>query len=966
MQSMGLTLALNRENWRTFSGADGLASLQIEHIAEDAAGALWFASWDQGVSRFDGERFSTFTRADGLGGNCVLAVYLDRKGRLWFGTNKGLCYYDGRTFQPLDGAGGPQEVSYLFEDRQGRLWLSGANFLGYYDGRRLHNLHLAFYKATGRNCTYCWGIAQDGHGDIWIGASQALVRFDGVAFELVHPRLEAVSDTTIFCLDQSPAGDLWIGCNRDVWRYDGRQFHALGKQFELEAPLRKIRHDRSGCTWLCTTGQGALCYDGLEAIRFAAEDGLPYDKVNDVFVDGDNQIWFATWGGGVCATNGRTVQNFTRLDGLPRNEVHALLEDRHGRIWAACKSFRSNEHLQELAYYDGSGFQICRAGAGTMALCQDEKGRLWLGGSQGLIAYEEGRFEDVPLTAEWKNAAGWDAGVHALAVDGQGRLLLGHLVVEDGLTYWQISRLEGSHLARICRQQTGQRDAKQYISSICVGRQNEIWFSLGCWARAENGGGIGKWSEAEGVALYTAADGLADNRVFDLAEDDRGDLWLATYGGLSRFDGRRFHNYTTVDGLPNDRVWCICPDRQGHLWFGTDGGIARYDGRAFQHMRYLPSAAVNAIVQDCHGVLWFAARNGLVRYDPKGFAATPARRPERLDGVVDRCEKMAATAPGQLDRPAMVGQSRAIRRVEAAVDTVAATDMTVLILGETGTGKSLVARMLHDNSRRCAGPFVQVNCGAIPDGLAESELFGHEKGAFTSAIKRKIGRFEQAAGGTLFLDEVGDLSATSQQSLLQVLEEGTFCRVGGEKTNRADVRVVAATNVDMTEAIQARAFRQDLYYRLKGFTIAVPALRERAEDIPVLARHFAAQFARQLGKSVPAIEFARHSLASNHDWPGNVRELAHLMHRAVLMANGPVRLDEIIENQSIGLQAEDHGPVAMDEFERRADEREKRYLTKALEASQWQVAGKEGAATQLGVHPEKLRARMKKYALKRR
>ena len=234
----------------------------------------------------------------------------------------------------------------------------------------------------------------------------------------------------------------------------------------------------------------------------------------------------------------------------------------------------------------------------------------------------------------------------------------------------------------------------------------------------------------------------------------------------------------------------------------------------------------------------------------------------------------------------MVGESAAMRRVLDRVARVAATDATVLVTGETGTGKELIARAIHAGSARAKRPFVRVNCGALAEGLVASELFGHERGSFTGAVERRKGRFELANGGTIFLDEVGELPPALQVALLRVLQEGEFERVGGTETLKTDVRVVAATNRNLDEAVREGRFRSDLLFRLNVFPIAMPPLRERKDDIPLIAEHYARQYARKLGKRIRGVSPSAMEALLAYPWPGNIRELQNVVERAVILARG--------------------------------------------------------------------------------
>jgi transcriptional regulator with GAF, ATPase, and Fis domain len=287
--------------------------------------------------------------------------------------------------------------------------------------------------------------------------------------------------------------------------------------------------------------------------------------------------------------------------------------------------------------------------------------------------------------------------------------------------------------------------------------------------------------------------------------------------------------------------------------------------------------------------------------------------------------------------------------------------MTVLVLGETGTGKELVARLLHEKSGRRERPLVKVNCSALPAELIESELFGHERGAFTGAVSKQVGRFELADGGTIFLDEVGELPLRLQSKLLRVLQEGEFERVGSGKTVKVDVRVIAATNRNLHAQVEAGSFRSDLYYRLNVFPIVVPPLRERRDDIPGLVRHFAAKAGRKLGRTLGAVSPAFVEQASACAWPGNIRELENFVERAMIMSTSAV-LDAIDQfppaatpEKTPAVAPEDATLVAM----------ERAHIRRVLEHTRWIIEGERGAARMLDLHPSTLRNRLRKLGIRK-
>ncbi|UJH66595.1 sigma 54-interacting transcriptional regulator [Allomuricauda sp. SCSIO 65647] len=304
----------------------------------------------------------------------------------------------------------------------------------------------------------------------------------------------------------------------------------------------------------------------------------------------------------------------------------------------------------------------------------------------------------------------------------------------------------------------------------------------------------------------------------------------------------------------------------------------------------------------------------------------------------------------------IIGKSGSLKKTLKKVEQVAPTDSTVLILGETGTGKELIARAVHKNSARSDRPLIKVNCAALPTYLIESELFGHEKGAFTGAINQHIGRFEMAHKGTIFLDEIGEMPLELQVKLLRVLQEGEFERIGNPKTMNVNVRVIAATNRDLLKEVEAGNFRQDLYYRLNVFPVEVPPLRERMEDIPFLVRQFVSKTGKKIGKSIDTIPDGFVSKLKQHYWPGNIRELENIVERAVITSQGNILSlkDALIKSKP-----------APEQLSGSLQDVEKNYILKVLNACNWKIEGQSGASHVLGLNPSTLRSRMLKLGLKK-
>ncbi len=305
----------------------------------------------------------------------------------------------------------------------------------------------------------------------------------------------------------------------------------------------------------------------------------------------------------------------------------------------------------------------------------------------------------------------------------------------------------------------------------------------------------------------------------------------------------------------------------------------------------------------------------------------------------------------------IVGESPALKRVLKEVEIVAPTDSTVLVLGETGTGKELIARAIHNVSGRRDGTFVKMNCAAIPTGLLESELFGHEKGAFTGAIAQKLGRFELADGGTLFLDEVGDIPLELQSKLLRVLQEQEFERLGSTRTIKVNVRLVAATNRDLGKMVDEKTFRSDLFYRLNVFPLRMPALRERPGDIPLLVRYFAQKFARQMNRRIETVSTESMTALTRYQWPGNVRELENVIERAVILSQG-TELHVSLPELKTGANSHPNGLVTLEDAERA-------HILRALQETDWIIGGASGAAAKLGMKRTTLQSKMQKLGITR-
>ena len=1043
--------------WRTYSIADGLVGMRIEHIAEDSEGYLWFATGDNGVSRFDGDEFRNFTQQDGLVNDSIYFIQKDSQNRLWFGTRNGVCWYDGTNFHHLedDGIAG-RAVQFIYEDSEERIWCGGSRTLGYYDGTVFHDLmplYLQHYKPLPFR-KQCRGIAQDSEGHLWFGFNY-LIRFDGTSFYRYDEKEGFPEQWISYAVGRNDTSKVWFGHHKSengLWCYADGSFQPV--QVDLDSDLRKIQCDREGRMW-CSTSEGVLYQDGDGFSRFTPADGLPHPAVKAVFQDREHQYWFATWGGvGLYDAHSISIFDFSARVSESVSEVSQIVQDSRGDIWVGSVSPVFKYQSKSVFRFDGEAIDLIGPEDdldinNCFAIYEDHDGYLWFGGINGLFRYDGQKIEKIETTAG-------SSSVCAIAQDREGQFLFGHWEKKKDkrqkdlfTSPLRLTYQRGEEFQTIFVKDKNQ-DPRSYIGTVIAGRNGEVYFYLAHQHFSDNNRGFARWHPKDDLKFYGVEDGLIDDRVSDLLLDRHGNLWVATQGGLACFNGSTFQTFTTEDGLPSNRIHCLLEDSQGHLWLGTDGGVVHYDGQLFQTIKSSHIGPVLKILEDRDGAFYFGtAQNTLVRYrqrqtsprvrllqvvadqvyenpqniivsttdqqmtfEYKGISFSTHPRDMlyiyRLKGydldwqpptrkmrayyrdlppgdytfqvrAIDRDLNYSEIAQTQLSVERdprisaltsiinstdgvgneFIGQSAALHAFQIQLRKVAATDLTVLFKGETGVGKGLAARVLHALSSKCDGPFMQVNCGALPATLIDSELFGHERGAFTSAVSRKLGKVELAKGGTLFLDEVGDMTLETQARMLRLLEEGTYERVGGSETLSIQARIVAATNRDLEEMANAGTFREDLYYRINAFPMSLPPLRERKEDILDLAELFKTRMATHLDKQIEPLTIEVIEALQAYDWPGNVRELEHTINRAVIVCQ-----DSQIEVADIGLISSST-PVFTNREVVPLAEIERRHILKMLKATNWKIKGIGGAAALLGLNPGTLYGKMRKLGIKR-
>ena len=988
--------------WQSFSLQDGLPDTIVFDILQDRKGHLWFGTL-RGVSFFDGAQFTTFNVRDGLVHNQVLCIGEDQAGNLWLGTLEGVSRFDGAqftTFNVEDGLA-DNRVWTMLEDRAGNLWFGTGAGASLFDGAQFTTFNVEDildntfanvtdftndYVDAGLDSNRVLSIAEDRAGNLWFGTRSGVSRFDGENFS-GFTSADGLAGTWIQSIFVDRAGQVWFGADYGggVSRYDGEKFTTFTADDGLaNNTVISIAEDPAGNLWFGSYGSGVSRYDRAQFTTYTTDDGLVNNGVLSMLQDQAGNLWFGTFEN-VSLFDGKSFTTFTTQDGLVGTGVHVIYEDRTGQLWFGT--------AEGLSLFDGERFTTFTIDDGlatnaVWTMLEDRQGNLWFGGAGrriGTTRYDKKSF--TIFNAEdglaYKNVMG-------ILQDKAGNLWFateGGVSLFDGKKFTNFTTRDGL--------------ASNSLTSLLEDRAGNLWF-----------GTIGGVSRYDGKCFtsFTSEEGLIHNNVECMLEDQKGHLWFGTYGGgISRYDGFVFQTLSKKDGLVHDTVQQILQDPQGPIWIATEGGITRYQpcdippairianvsaDRHYGPVReiHLP-ASQKLVVFEFQGSSFTTILDSMAYvYRLKGheidWQTTRARRVEYEDlelgeytfqvKAVDRdlnYSELASVEVSMLPDPRIealnqalsavgiagefVGKSPALLQVLEQLAEVAPSEVSVFISGETGTGKGLAARTVHGLSPRQARPFIQVNCGAIPASLVESELFGHERGAFTGAVARKLGKIELADGGTLFLDEIGDLSFEAQVKLLRFLDEHAFERVGSTRTINPDVRVIAATNRDLRQMVEAGQFREDLYFRLRIFPVQLPPLNKRREDIPLLAVYFMQEMAAHLHKEVTQLTPEALHMLQAYDWPGNVRELEHTIQRAVIVCRGTaIQAEDIAQEPE---KAEDdplEELVPLETFERR-------YICRVLERTGWLIGGAHGAAAVLGLNVSTLRGRMRKLGIER-
>ena len=919
--------------WNQYGADAGLPSLKIEAIFEDSHGVLWIGTHDQGVVYYEGDEFIPLSCSGAPDGG-VFGIVEDRERSIWFAVDQGLICYDGHSCRSLDLE---EPIGFLWGnciDRAGNLWFGLDRRPGRpaavcrWDGQSLKIVPVSEQSTLKGQSIHC--VAVDVRGRLWCGGDGLYVSDGGEFFEVTTKGVGQIAE-------------LLVRTNGEVWVADGQGNLYLYRENSLvfiselspmkaggeEITVTGLQEDGFGRIWAVVRNGKVLCYDDGKLVAGYQLDALLWKSF---CIDRSGRLWVGSFGQGIYCYDETRFRRYLDEEGQPIPRARCLTEDRNGRLWVGTIQGLYGRH-------QGSFQASSRLGEREItALLVDRQQRLWAGTREGRLYLQDKRgLRDVFGTSAQDI-------VFSLVEDGQGRVWFGARF-GTGVGYFEDGR---THLLP----QT-EVDYPTWVGALAVDEEGILWIGSASPAKWD---GLCRW---DGTSFERVA-GLSGVSIYALYFDEDGILWMGSNKGLWRYDGASSQTFTKEDGLPFNIVTALCQDREGLLWIGTEGGgLCCYDGHVFRPVQ-IPLEprynVIHAIHLDQEGRLWLATEGGLVEYRPELDLKTPA--PEvSLQSRFQVLSKQLGVS--------LLGHSAAWQQaLDALTPEVVESDLTILLLGETGTGKGVVARAIHELSPRRYGPFIPFNCSAMPEHLAASILFGHEKGAFTSADMQRQGLFEQAEGGTLFLDEIGDMSPEIQVYFLQVLQERTFRRVGGhEGLSARNVRIIAATNCDLQQVMREGRFRVDLYYRIHVITVQLPPLRERKEDISLLANYFLRKAATDYNKEIASLSDQALRVLLDYDWPGNVRELEHAMLRAGIRSHGR----KILPGHFILEEMDKKAWEVYDETEEELPplgEVERRYFTKVLEKTGGKLSGTDGAAEIVGMHPETLRVRLKKLGLK--
>ncbi|MEJ2615664.1 MAG: sigma 54-interacting transcriptional regulator, partial [Ignavibacteriaceae bacterium] len=817
-------------------------------------------------------------------------------------------------------------VRVIFEDKSGQLWIgTEGGGLNKFDKETNSFEHFTVDPNNTNSLSndIVRVIYEDSEGYLWLGThGGGINRFNPVTNEFIvyqhdpdNPNSLALDEIRDIYEDSN--GNFWVATygggldklNRNTgtfthYKNDPENSKSISNNF-----VRVIYEDKSGWLWIGTEGGGLNKFDKQTNSfeHFTAVPGNPSglnsDYIFAMHESPEGILWLGTWGGGLNKfnINTETVEHFTTSDGLPSNSIYGILEDESGDLWLSTNNgiSRFNPAAKSFNNYNiKDGLQDNEFNGGSYF--KSKSGEMFFGGIKGFNSF-------FPKNIKGNNF------IPNVVITSFQKF---NKEIEFDKPIYSVEKIGLSY--------------KDYVFTF-------EFASLDFSAPEKN-----KYAyKMEGLDkdwIYTAS-------------------------------SRRFATYTTLP--PGEYIFRVKGSNSDGIWNETGAFVNVIIDPPFW-MTWWFRGLILAVIALTVYILYKKRVKNLEEKRKALFERLEEKTKlsNDLQNALSEVEVLKNKLEAeniylqdeiklQHDFGSIITQSEVLKKVLHQVEQVASTDATVLILGESGTGKELLARALHNISNRNERPLVKVNCSALPANLIESELFGHEKGAFTGAISKKVGRFELADKGTIFLDEIGDLPLELQPKILRVLQEGEFERIGNSRTIKVDVRIIAATNRKLSEEIKIGNFREDLYYRLNVFPIFIPPLRDRKEDIPLLINYFVNNFSRKVGKKIETISQGMMEQMMEYSWPGNIRELENIIERAVITNEGSkLILNEILPKKVLSSNVETDLKTLED--------LERQHIIKVLEKTNWQVSGDRGAARILGIKRTTLEARIKRLKIQKK
>jgi DNA-binding NtrC family response regulator/ligand-binding sensor domain-containing protein len=902
---------------------DGLAHNRISSIFEDNERNLWIGTFG-GVSRFTDGDFANYLTQQGT----INDITLDSQGRLFFGTSDGVFVFENDHFRNFTSKGKlvGTDVYSIVEDKEGNLWFGTTSGVSVLSSEMFTN----YTVEHGLIENQVWAFTEDSQGRIWFATNGGVSSWKDGEFTHYTSEDGLASDIAMSAVEDSK-GNIWFGTDRGLSSFSNSKFtnyiadHGLGSNVVVYAI-----EDREGSLWFATYRGGVSRFRNGEFTNYAEKEGLQ-NSVETIFEDRAGTLWFGTTTGGLYSFGDGKFTSYTKEQGLAGDHVFGITEDKDGQLWIATEAglscFTGGKFLNYTSK-DGLSDNKC------IFVIEDDSGFIWVGTKRGLNRFDGKSFKTY---TKKDGLASSEMNDTAVFKDSAGDLWFGTV---NGASKYNHNLVRPNRIPPpIYLTQFGIFDRDTTLTDGIRLNHNQNYISLGY----------------VGLCFTSPEDVIYSYKLEGLDKDWHiSNLRTAQYAFLPpkayTFKVKARNNDGVWNEEPAEFSFVITPPFWQEWWFRT----------------------LIILVILSSAFAWYRRRIKKIEAKRKELEVRVKEKTEAAEalqsalGEVEQLKNRLQDENIYLQDEIkvvhnfenIITRSKALKKVLNRVEQVASTDATVLILGESGTGKELVARAVHKISDRGDRPLVKVNCSALPANLIESELFGHEKGAFTGAIAKKIGRFELANGSTIFLDEIGDLPLELQAKLLRVLQEGEFERLGNPNTIKVDVRVIAATNRDLEKEMEKANFREDLYFRLNVFPIEIPPLRERKEDIALLVNHFIKKFSRKLGKDIETIPQNVIDTLQAYHWPGNVRELENIIERAVIITPGEkLVLGDWLPQASVTSSASHFSTL---------EDMERDHIIEALEMTGWQVSGEQGAAKILGMNSQTLVSRMKKLQIKRK